>query len=77
MGENTHRVLVLTEASLEFGPGAEVAAWVGEACFPWLDAPVMRLGSEDTPNPASPVLEAAWLPDISRIRTKVEALLAW
>jgi 2-oxoisovalerate dehydrogenase E1 component beta subunit len=38
-----HRVLVLSEASTTFGPSAEIAAWVGEACFPCLDAPVMRL----------------------------------
>ncbi|MBI4913109.1 MAG: alpha-ketoacid dehydrogenase subunit beta [Acidobacteria bacterium] len=73
----THRVLVLTEAGLPFGPSAEVAAGVQERCFAWLDAPVMRLGSADTPTPASPVLEAAWMPDATRIRAKVEELLAW
>jgi pyruvate/2-oxoglutarate/acetoin dehydrogenase E1 component len=70
-------VLVLTEAAGAFGPSAEIAAWVGEACFPWLDAPVMRLGSEDTPNPASPTLEAAFLPNPGRIRAKAEELLRW
>ncbi len=73
----THRVLVLTEASVAFGPSAELAAWVGETCFAWLDAPVLRLGSEDTPNPASPSLEAAFLPSPERIRAKAEELLRW
>ncbi len=73
----THRVMVLTEASLSFGPAAEVAAWIGEACFPWLDAPVQRLAGADTPTPASPVLEAAWMPDAQAIRRRVEDLLAW
>ena len=75
--QRTHRVLVLTEAGLPFGPGAELAAWVGEHGFPWLDAPVLRLGSADTPTPASHALEAAWLPGPERIRAKVEELLAW
>ena len=75
--QRCHRALVLTEASLSFGPSAELAAWISEACFPWLDAPVIRLASDDTPTPASPVLEAAWMPSVERIRAKVEALLAW
>jgi len=73
----THRVLVLTEASPSFGPAAEIAAWVGETCFPWLDAPVMRLGCADTPNPANSSLEAEFLPSPAGIRAKVEALLRW
>jgi 2-oxoisovalerate dehydrogenase E1 component beta subunit len=73
----THKVLVLTEASTAYGPSAEIAAWVGETCFSWLDAPVMRLGSQDTPNPASPALEDAFLPNPARIRAKAEELLRW
>jgi 2-oxoisovalerate dehydrogenase E1 component beta subunit len=72
-----HRVLVLTESSLSFGPGAEIAAWISEACFPWLDAPVLRLGSLDTPTPASPALEEAWMPSIESIKARIEDLIAW
>jgi 2-oxoisovalerate dehydrogenase E1 component beta subunit len=75
--QRTHRVLVLTEASLTFGPGAELAARIGEACFGWLDAPVMRLGAADTPTPASPPLEAAFLPGPKAVRSTLERLLAW
>ncbi|HJW09005.1 MAG TPA: transketolase C-terminal domain-containing protein [Holophagaceae bacterium] len=77
LARRTHRILVVTEAGLSFGPGAELAACVGEACFPWLDAPVMRLGAEDTPAPASPALEAAFLPSKARIREAAEKLLAY
>jgi 2-oxoisovalerate dehydrogenase E1 component beta subunit len=77
LAKRTHRVLVLTEASRTYGPGAELAARVQEACFPWLDAPVMRLGAADTPTPASPPLEAAFLPGPATIRAAVERLLAW
>jgi len=77
LAKRTHRVLVLTEASGTYGPGAELAARVGETCFSWLDAPVMRLAAADTPTPASPPLEAAFLPSAATIRASVERLLAW
>lgn len=77
LARRTHRVLVLTEASLTYGPGAELAARVSESCFSWLDAPVMRLGAADTPTPASPPLEAAFLPDAPKVRITLERLLGW
>jgi 2-oxoisovalerate dehydrogenase E1 component beta subunit len=77
LAKRTHRVMVLTEASLSSGPSAELAARVQEACFPWLDAPVMRLAAEDTFTPASPPLEAAFLPSKERIKAQTVALLAW
>ena len=75
--KRTHRVLVLTEASRTYGPGAELTARVSETCFPWLDAPVLRVGAADTPAPASPTLEAAFLPSSTRVRSELERLLAW
>jgi len=77
LAKRTHRVLVLTEASRTYGPGAELAARIGETCFPWLDAPVLRLGATDTPTPASPPLEAAALPSAERVRSELDRLLAW
>ncbi|HXC18197.1 MAG TPA: transketolase C-terminal domain-containing protein [Holophagaceae bacterium] len=77
LAKRTHRVMVLTEASLSSGPSAELTARIQDACFPWLDAPVMRLGAEDTFTPASPPLEAAFLPSKARIRDGIEGLLAW
>ena len=77
LAKRTHRVLVLTEASRTYGPGAELAARIGETCFPWLDAPVLRLGAADTPIPASPVLEAEALPSSETIHTELARLLAW
>lgn len=75
--KRTHRVLVLTEASLTYGPGAELAARIGETCFGWLDAPVLRLGAADTPIPASPPLEAAHLPSVEGVQAALSRLLAW
>jgi len=77
LAKHTHRVLVLTEASPTYGPGAELVARIQETCFPWLDAPVLRLGAADTPVPASPPLEKAYLPDAMGVRAKVEELCAW
>jgi 2-oxoisovalerate dehydrogenase E1 component beta subunit len=75
--KQTHRVLVLTEASRTNGPSAEIAAEVAERCFPWLDAPVRRLAAQDTPCPASPPLEAAFLPSVEAIREAAKKLMAW
>jgi pyruvate/2-oxoglutarate/acetoin dehydrogenase E1 component len=77
LARRTHRVLVLTEAPRTYGPGAELAARIGETCFPWLDAPVLRVGAADTPTPASPPLEAAHLPSVGTIRHALNQLLAW
>ncbi|WP_243317592.1 alpha-ketoacid dehydrogenase subunit beta [Geothrix paludis] len=77
LAKRTHRVLVLTEASLTYGPGAELAARIGETCFEWLDAPVLRVGAADTPIPASPPLEAAYLPGTKAVRSALDHLLAW
>jgi 2-oxoisovalerate dehydrogenase E1 component len=49
--ERTGRVLVLHEAPVTGGFGAEVAAVVAERAFAHLDAPVARLGSLDVPIP--------------------------
>ncbi|MCS7163113.1 MAG: dehydrogenase E1 component subunit alpha/beta [Bacteroidia bacterium] len=72
----THRVLVLYEGTYTGGVGAEIAAWVSEHLFEWLDAPVFRLGALDTPVPFNTRLEAAFLP-WQRLRQAVEKLLSY
>ncbi|HEV8623360.1 MAG TPA: thiamine pyrophosphate-dependent enzyme, partial [Acidimicrobiia bacterium] len=56
--ERTGRALVLHEAPQTGGFGAEIAALIGERAFGHLDAPVVRVGSTDTPVPFSHRLEA-------------------
>jgi 2-oxoisovalerate dehydrogenase E1 component len=59
--DNTGKVLVLHEATLTGGIGAEVAAWIAQNCFEFLDAPVMRCASLDTPVPFNTELEKNFL----------------
>src|SRR5438105_1734804 len=56
--ERTGRALVLHEAPLTGGFGGEIAAVIGERAFAHLDAPVVRVGSTDTPVPFIRRLEA-------------------
>jgi 2-oxoisovalerate dehydrogenase E1 component len=74
--KKTGRVLVAHEDCLTGGLGGEIASWIAEHCFEYLDAPVMREGSLDTAIPFSPPLEQAFLPK-TRIKEKLEALLAY
>lgn len=57
----TGRVLVLHEDTLTGGFGGEIAAWIGEHCFTFLDAPVMRCASLDSPVPFARELEQVFL----------------
>jgi 2-oxoisovalerate dehydrogenase E1 component len=72
----TSRVLVLHEAGLTGGLGAEIAATIADEAFMDLDAPVRRVGGLDTPIPFAPTLEAVWSAD-SRLPAALRELLAF
>ena len=72
----TSRVLVLHEAGLTGGLGAEVAATIADQAFMDLDAPVRRVGGLDTPIPFAPTLEAVWSAD-RRLLPALRELLAF
>ncbi|RFZ81413.1 dehydrogenase [Mucilaginibacter terrenus] len=57
----TSKVLILHEDTLTSGFGGELAAYIGEHLFKYLDAPVMRCGSLDTPIPMNKALEDQFL----------------
>lgn len=59
--KRTGRAIILHEDSLTCGMGAEIAAYLAEHAFAWLDAPVMRCASLDTPIPANKNLEDQYL----------------
>ena len=59
--KRTGKVLLLHEDTMIGGIGGEIAAWIGEHCFSYLDAPVMRCASLDTAIPFNTELEGAFL----------------
>ena len=61
------RALVVHEANVTGGFGAEIAARIGEHLFEELDAPVMRLGTADVRIPSAPVLQEAVIPQVASI----------
>ena len=75
--KKTNKVLVLHEASRTGGIGGEIAATIAEEAFEWLDAPVVRLASLDTPVPYSPPLEEYYLPQVSDILAAARKLAAY
>jgi 2-oxoisovalerate dehydrogenase E1 component beta subunit len=72
---HTHRALIVHEASLTGGLGAEIAAQIAEHCFADLHAPVIRIAAPDVPYPAAAELEAAYLPNAARIIAAARALV--
>ncbi len=74
--KKTGKVLVVHEDTLTMGIGAEISACISEKAFTYLDAPVMRLGSLDTPVPFHKSLEDQFLP-WNRMQEKIEELIAY
>ncbi|MCX6994346.1 MAG: thiamine pyrophosphate-dependent enzyme [Chlamydiae bacterium] len=72
--QKTGKVLILHEAAKTAGFGAEIAALIAEKAFEYLDAPLVRMGAEDTPVPYSKILENRVLPQPSRIEAELKKL---
>ena len=70
----TGKVLLLHEDTLTGGIGGEIAAWIAENCFSYLDAPVLRCASLDTPIPFNLELEKNFMA-YSRLGECVSKLL--
>jgi pyruvate dehydrogenase E1 component beta subunit len=72
----TGRLVVVHEAPVTLGMGAELAARVTEQAFYSLEAPVLRVGGFDTPYPPSR-LEENFLPDLDRVLDAVDRSLGF
>ena len=72
----TGRAVVVHEAVVSLGLGAELAARISEQAFYALEAPVLRVGSFDTPYPPSRI-EEEYLPDLDRVLDAVDRALAF
>jgi 2-oxoisovalerate dehydrogenase E1 component beta subunit len=75
--KKTSRALILHEASQTGGIGGEIAALISAEAFEWLDAPVLRLASIDTPVPYSPPLEDYYLPQVKDVVAAARRLAAY
>jgi 2-oxoisovalerate dehydrogenase E1 component beta subunit len=75
--KKTSKVLVVTEDTLSYGIGAEIAAIVGQEAFEYLDGPVTRVAAPDTPIPYAPSLEDAFLPNAKKIAQAARELAAY
>lgn len=60
--KKTGKVIVMHEDTQTGGIGGEITARIAEKCFPYLDAPPVRIGALDTPVPMSAALEKNFLP---------------
>ncbi len=73
----TSRALVAHEDCLSWGYGAEIAARIAGELFSDLDAPVARVGAQDTWIAYNPQLEEAILPQTADIEHSITRLLEW
>lgn len=71
----TNKVIVLHEACLTGGFGGEIAARIAEKAFDFLDGPVVRVASQDTPVPYSPPLEEFFMPQVKDVTAAARKLL--
>lgn len=74
--QRTNKVLILHEDTLTGGIGGDIAAYIAEHLYEYLDAPVMRVGSLDTPVPFAEALEKQFLP-VSRLYEQMQKLISY
>jgi 2-oxoisovalerate dehydrogenase E1 component len=74
--KKTGRAIILQEDSLFGGIASDIASMIMEECFEYLDAPVKRVASIETPIPFINQLEEQYLPK-NRFETELKTLLAY
>ena len=75
--KKTNRVILLHEDTKTGGIAGEIAACINEDCFDFLDAPITRITSKDTPVPFSPPLEDVFLPNANDVIREARKLRAY
>jgi 2-oxoisovalerate dehydrogenase E1 component len=73
--KKTGRVLVAHEDKVHGGFGGELVAQIQQHAFPWLDAPVGRVGSTFTPVGFNRILERAILPNTEKLLETAREIL--
>lgn len=68
--KKTGKVLIVHEDKISGGVGGEIAARIASNYFEYLDAPILRVGTPDTPVPFSRILERVILPQVEDVHAK-------
>lgn len=76
--KKTGKCLVVTEEPSNNSFARALAGKIQEACFQYLDAPVMTIGSENMPAiPLNSTLEETMIPSTEKVKAKIEELLGY
>ena len=73
--KKTNRLLIVEEAWPFGNVSTEISHQIQNKCFDYLDAPIEKLNTADTPAPYSPVLLAEWLPNQNDVIKSVKKVL--
>lgn len=74
--KKTNKVIILQEDSMFGGIASDISAMIMEDCFEWLDGPVKRVASLDSPIPFTKALEDQYLAK-SRFEQALKQLMAY
>ena len=72
--KKTKRLIVADEGPVTCGVSSEISAMIAEEAIEYLQAPILRVGSPDTPVPFSPPLEKIYIPDEEDLREAVSKM---
>ncbi len=75
--KKTSKVLILHEATRTGGMAGEITAVINEEAFEYLDGPVQRVTSIDSPVPYAPPLEEFFMPQVDDVLKAARALAAY
>lgn len=73
--KKTNRLVILEEAWPFGNVSTEITYQVQSQIFDYLDAPVVKINTADTPAPYSPVLLEEWLPNSNDVVKAVKKVL--
>ena len=73
--KKTNRLVILEEAWPFASVSAEITYQVQENAFDYLDAPIQRITTADTPAPFSPVLLEEWMPNANDVIKAVKKVM--
>ena len=75
--KKTNKLLMINEDNITGSISGEISAYIAENAFEYLDAPILRLGSLDTPIPFFPSLEKEVYFPINRIEENIKKLIEY